>query len=212
MQKFVKNSFGSAFAKVSEFKEKILLNMNMPSKLNKQHGMTMTELGVVLALGGVILAVGLALVPPQLAKIRANQVIDALNLAIPNIQTAYKNRSSLKDLDTKLVANQGWIEKSFVVRDGGNVSLNTPWSGSITFSNLNNGKQGQVDISAVPSIECSRIVELAATSDIYTSAKVNNTSIKDTTSAANAEVNFSTASEQCANNAESTITLVFNKG
>lgn len=212
MQKFVKNSFGSAFAKVSEFKGKILLNMNMPSKLNKQHGMTMTELGVVLALGGVILAVGLALVPPQLAKIRANQVIDALNLAIPNIQTAYKNRSSLKDLDTKLVANQGWIEKSFVVRDGGNVSLNTPWSGSITFSNLNNGKQGQVEISAVPSIECSRIVELAATSDIYTSAKVNNTSIKDTTSAANAEVNFSTASEQCANNAESTITLVFNKG
>lgn len=210
MQNFFENTMKSTFAKVEEFKGKILMNLNTPVKMNKQRGMTMTELGVVLALGGVILAIGLAVVPSQLAKLRANKVVDALNLTIPSIQTAFQNRSSLSGLSSSVVANQGWIEKSFVDRTGGTPTLVTPWPGTIDFKPVNSNKQGQVEITDIPPTECARIIELAANSDLYVTASINGTQIK--TSAVNSQVDFGTASSSCQSKPDNTITLVFAKG
>ncbi|WP_404299029.1 type 4 pilus major pilin [Alicycliphilus denitrificans] len=181
--------------------------MNQPNKLKAQKGFTITELAIVVLLGGVFLA----MVWPQMAKIlsgsRANKITNELNLVIPTIQTAYQNRTSYNGLTTQQVATNRWISDNFLEMNAGAPTggIVTQW-GTMAFAATASNTQVQVTIDKIPSRECSKIAE-AFTSNMFLTASVNGTAVKTATT----ELDATTVGTQCNSSVTNTLVITFGR-
>lgn len=174
--------------------------MKQIKKLKTQKGFTITELAIVILLGGVLTAA----VWPQMAKImagtRASKITNELNLVIPAIQTAYQNRTSYNGLTTQQVATNRWIGDSFLEMNAGAVTggIVTQW-GTMAFAPASANTQVSLTMNNIPTRECVKIAE-AFTSNMFLTATVNGTAVKTATTdlditAVGTQCNSTTANE-----------------
>ena len=170
----------------------------------KQHGNFLIEMSIAAALAAVFALITWLLVPDLLASFNAWKITNELKTAIPKIQSGYNNRTSFAMLTTEEVAKMRWFSDGFLDKNGEipNGAIKTKW-GDITFAPASGNNQAVGTLNNIPSRECIKIAEDFGQA-IYTSATVNSTSIKTTTTA----LATITASDQC--NLSDSNTLTFN--
>jgi hypothetical protein len=176
-----------------------------------QKGVTLTEMGVVLGIGAVILITGFMVVPKMLAESNAKKLNDAFTMSIPKIQAAYNSRTSFTGLTTAAVANNGWFNDSMVQKTNGVPTgvLVTPWAnGTIAFAATGTGGiQGQVTLTNVPSAVCNSLADSMLPNDMFLTATINAASVK----ALNREVDYAVTGTQCSGTNTNTIVAVFSR-
>lgn len=181
--------------------------MNQPKKLKAQKGFTITELAIVILLGGIFLAA----VWPQMAKIlsgsRASKITNELNLVIPTIQTAYQNRASYNGLTTQQVATNRWISDNFLEMNAGTPTggIVTQW-GTMAFATTASNTQVQLTMDNIPSRECSKIAE-AFSSNMFLTASINGAAVKTATT----DLDVTAVGTQCNANAANTLVITFGR-
>lgn len=176
-------------------------------RIQRQQGTFVTELGIALLVLGLIGAAAYVFVPRMLANIRADKIVNEFNVTIPSIQTAYQNRTSYNSLTTAQVAQNGWMSRGFVEysNDVPTGSLLTPW-GVITFASASSGSQGQVTLTNVPSIECTKIGTSFA-SDMFLGATVNGTAVKSGVNS----IDLTAVGTQCSSSDSNTVVFTFGR-
>lgn len=148
------------------------------TKNNKQRGFSLSEFAIVILLASLLAGLAALILPGVLAGIRANKIINELNVAIPAIQTAYQNKTSYTGLTTAQVAQNGWVGSGFTEIDN-NVptgNLITQW-GTLTFATANTNTRVVGTLNNVPTRECIKISN-TFTADQYLAATVNGTAVK----------------------------------
>jgi prepilin-type N-terminal cleavage/methylation domain-containing protein len=180
-----------------------------PGRARRRHedGFSLTELAIVLGIIALIAAAAMVVVPRVLASIRAGKIIDAFNEAIPSIQTAYENQTSFANLTTAQVAQNGWLNDSFVEMAGGvpDGNLVTQW-GSIVFAPTAGNTQGQATLNNIPTKECVKIGNNFM-NDMYLTASINGTAVK----AGPNNVNLTAVGTQCSSTTTNAIVFTFGR-
>lgn len=181
--------------------------MKQTKKLNKQNGLSMIELAVVVAIIAVLAAAIWPTMTRVFSGIRATKVTNELSLAIPSIQTAYQNRSSYAGISTAQVASNRWFSDNFLEMNSGVPTgvIITQW-GTITFAAASSGTQVQGTINNIPTRECVKIAE-AFNNDIYLTASINGAAVKTATT----ELDATTVGSQCTNSATNTMVFTFGR-
>ena len=177
------------------------------TKIGRQKGFSLTELAIVLGIIALIAAAAMVVVPRVLASIRAGKIIDAFNEAIPSIQTAYQNQTSFANLVTAQVAQNGWLNDSFVEMAGGvpDGNLVTQW-GTIVFAPTAANTQGQVTMNNIPTKECVKIGNNFM-NDMYLTATINGAAVK----AGPNNVDLTAVGTQCSSTTTNTIVFTFGR-
>lgn len=173
------------------------------TKNNKQRGFSLSEFAIVILLAGLAALI----LPGVLAGIRANKIINELNVAIPAIQTAYQNKTSYAGLTTAQVAQNGWVGSGFteVTNNVPTGNLITQW-GTLTFATANTNTRVVGTLNNVPTRECIKIAN-TFTADQYLAATVNGTAVKS-------GVNFmdlTAVGTQCSSTQTNIITFTFGR-
>jgi prepilin-type N-terminal cleavage/methylation domain-containing protein len=173
----------------------------------RQGGFSLTELAIVLGIIALIAAAAMVVVPRVLASIRAGKIIDAFNEAIPSIQTAYQNQTSFANLTTAQVAQNGWLNDSFVEMAGGvpDGNLVTQW-GTIAFAPTAANAQGQATLDHIPTKECVKIGN-SFMNDMYLTATINGAAVK----AGPNNVDLTAVGTQCSSSTSNTIVFTFGR-
>ncbi|WP_181885422.1 type 4 pilus major pilin [Trinickia dinghuensis] len=177
------------------------------ARRSRQNGFSLTELAIVLGIIALIAAAAMVVVPRVLASIRAGKIIDAFNEAIPSIQTAYQNQTSFANLTTAQVAQNGWLDDSFVEMSNGTPdgNLDTQW-GTIVFVPAASNAQGQVTLNNIPTKECVKI-GTNFTNDLYLTATIDGTAVKNGPN----NVDLTTVGTQCSSATTNTIVFTFGR-
>lgn len=176
---------------------------------NKQAGFTLAELTVVLLIGALLAAAAIYGVPRVMANYRASKIVNEFNTAIPAIQSGYQNRTSYAGLTAAQIAQNNWIDSSFIEAGAGGTpsgNLLTQW-GSMLVAPANGNTQVQITLNNIPTRECLKISEMF-NSDNYLTASVNGTSVKNI--ATSRDVDLTAVGTQCQSSSANTI--VFNFG
>jgi len=173
---------------------------------HKQRGYSLTELSIVILVIALLAALVALILPGVLASVRANKINDAFNSAIPAIQTAYQNRTSYTGLTTAQVAQNRWMGSSITEVTNGvpTGNLVTQW-GQLTFAPASGGTQAQGTLTAIPSLECIKIIN-AMSGDQYQNVSVGGTAVKTATT----PLDLTAAGTGC--NASNSNTIVFTFG
>lgn len=175
-------------------------------KIRKQEGF-IAELMIAMAIFAILGIAAIVVVPPALAKHRASSLGDELNVAIPNIQNGMSRQSGMANLTTAMVARNHWINESYIEFDSSNSmtgNLVTPW-GSMTILPVSSGQEGQITITSVPSVACTKFAEYLG-SNMYTKATIGGVTVKDVSTSSTVDLNA--VGSQC--NASSTTTITAN--
>jgi len=178
------------------------------NKFNKQGGFTLTELVIVLAIVALIGAASTLVVPRIMAKYRATKITDAIAEAIPAIQVAKNNTTSFSDLTTAQVAQNGWINDSFIEYANGvpTGNLMTQW-GTIAVAPTAGNQQGQITMTNIPSKECT-LIGNSFTSGLILTGSINGSSVKN---GGLANVDQTLVGTTCSSSATNTIVLTFGR-
>lgn len=173
----------------------------------RQRGFSLTELAIVLGIIALIAAAAMVVVPRVLASIRASKIIDAFNEAIPSIQTAYQNQTSFANLTTAQVAQNGWLNDSFVEMAGGvpDGNLVTQW-GTIAFAPAAGNTQGQATLTNIPTKECVKIGS-SFMNDLFLTASINGTQVK----AGPNNIDLTAVGTQCSSTPTNVIVFTFGR-
>ena len=177
------------------------------NRWKKQNGNFLIEMSIAAALAAVFALITWLLVPDLLASFNAWKITNELKTAIPKIQSGYNNRTSFALLTTEEVAKMRWFSDGFLDKNGEipNGAIKTKW-GDITFAPASGNNQAVGTLNNIPSRECIKIAEDFGQA-IYTSATVNSTSIKTTTT----PLATITASDQCNSSDANTLTFNFRR-
>ncbi|PRP68497.1 hypothetical protein BUE93_22110 [Chromobacterium amazonense] len=175
---------------------------------NKQRGMTLVELMIVLLIGAIVLIGVVMYFGSVSASNRSSKIVAEFSTAIPAIQSAYQSRTSFATVNTAQVAQNRWMSNEFLEMTGSTPTGNimTQW-GPVTFAPAASNNQVQVTMNNIPSRECIKISEMF-NGDSYITASINGTSVKD--KATSTMVDLDATGAQC-NSSESN-TMVFNFG
>lgn len=125
----------------------------------RSKGFTLVEMGIVVAIGAIIIGVGIAVVPGIMASNRVNAEVSELPTIVTNIQRAYNNQPGFTPAPTiASLANLGVFPESRA-RPGDAAAVNR-WGGAITVAaagaTLPNGLT--LTYADVPSAECRELV------------------------------------------------------
>lgn len=94
----------------------------------RQKGFTLVELGIVVAIGAVIIGIGLIVVPSLLASTRANAEISELPTVATKIQRAYANQPNYSGMTHAAVVNL----KVFPDNQVSGTTVTNRWGGGVT--------------------------------------------------------------------------------
>lgn len=105
---------------------------------NKQHGFTMVELGVVVAIAATIIVIALAVVPGVLANNRANAEMQELPSVITNIQKTYSNNPTYNGITLDgVIRLNAFPTERVTVPSSGLATATNRWGGQITLTPAN---------------------------------------------------------------------------
>lgn len=177
------------------------------TKNNKQRGFSLSEFAIVILLASLLAGLAALILPGVLAGIRANKIINELNVAIPAIQTAYQNKTSYAGLTTAQVAQNGWVGSGFteVTNNVPTGNLITQW-GTLTFATANTNTRVVGTLNNVPTRECIKIAN-TFTADQYLAATVNGTAVKSGVNS----MDLTAVGTQCSSTNANIITFTFGR-
>lgn len=95
----------------------------------KQRGFTLIELGIVVVIGSILLAVALSIATTVLADNRANDELKEVPLIVTRIQKLYNNRANFTGLTTALAISQNSFPANRVTST---TTVTNRWGGTIT--------------------------------------------------------------------------------
>lgn len=182
-------------------------------KLSKQAGVTLTEVGVGIAISSVIGMAAFYMVPKMLAENNAKRLHDAITVSIPKIQGAHQNRTNFSGLTTAVVARNGWIAEPLISKDASGVPTGTlvaPWDGgTITVATASPFTQGTFTVTGASTAVCNAVVTTMMDNDIFVSANVGTgTPVKASVASG---VDFDAAGTRCSAAGTKTLTFTFGR-
>lgn len=135
---------------------------NIPAVGKAQHGFTLVELIVVIAIGFGIIFLAMTKIPQVLANSRASGEITELPGVTAEMQRIASNRPnwSTFTLDA-LIRNNAFPENRVTVPSSGAATAQNRWGGAVTFASgtiSNTGDIGRIVSTAVPQRECKTVV------------------------------------------------------
>lgn len=137
-------------------------NALAPQKANKskQKGFTLVELGIVVAIGAILIGVGIAVVPSIMASQRVNAEISELPQIVTNIQRVFNNQPGFVPLPTVTTLGQLGVFPESRWRADTPAEARNRWGGTITVAAsgavLPNGLS--LTYADVPSAECRELI------------------------------------------------------
>lgn len=137
------------------------------SPKTRQAGFTLIELGVVVAIGFLLIGIGLYKAPAIMANYRANAEISELPQIVTNIQKIAANASNYSGytLDT-VIRNDAFPQNRTTIGAGaGSATATNRWNGPITFAVgtiSTTGDIGRLVYQGVPDSECKNVITAVA--------------------------------------------------
>lgn len=178
------------------------LNGRLPAKL--QRGFTLIELGIVVVIGSILLAVALTIATTVLADNRANDELKEVPLIVTRIQKLYNNRSSFLGLTTTLAIAQNAFPGNRVTSA---TTVTNRWGGAITVlpATIATAADGvAATYTQVPKSECLAVVPQL--DSVVRTVTVGGTAVK----ADGAATDLTALGTQCAT-APTTVVYTFSK-
>lgn len=138
---------------------------NVPNRIlarTKQGGFTLIELGIVVAIGFLLIGIGLYKAPSIMANYRANAETTELPQIVTNSQKIAVNSSNYTGftLDT-FIRNDAFPANRITVPASGSATATNRWNGTITFAVgtiATAGDIGRYVYTNVPDAECKAVV------------------------------------------------------
>lgn len=135
-------------------------------KFAKQKGFTLIELGIVVAVGFLIIGIGLYKAPSVMAGYRANAEINELPQIVTNSQKIAANAPNFTSfsLDT-FIRNDAFPANRVTIPASGSATATNRWNGTITFASgtiTTAGDIGRYVYTNVPDAECKQVVNAVA--------------------------------------------------
>lgn len=164
---------------------------SMQKLLNKQRGFGIIEIGIVLVIVGILLAVTLSYVRGVLADNRANDELKELPMVITRIQKLYNNRPNFNALTQTALISNGTFPQERITSP---TVLNNRWGGAITaaVSTLTNPDDAvTLTYTRVQEAECKAIIPQIE--NYVRTITVNGVSVK----ADGAQVDLAALGTQC---------------
>ena len=128
----------------------------------KQQGFTLIELGVVAALGFLIIGIGLYKAPSIMANYRTNAELSELPQIVTNTQKAVSNSSNYTGTTLDSIIRLDVFPQNRVTIPGaGAATATNRWNGAITFSVgtiATAGDIGRYVYAGVPLSECKNVI------------------------------------------------------
>lgn len=124
--------------------------------LKRQAGFTLVELGIVVAIGAVIIGLGLVVVPSLLASTRANAEISEIPTIATKIQRAYANRPTFAGMNQATVIGLKAFPDSSVT----GAVISNRWGGLVTVAPATlvvANDAFTITTTGVPSEECVQV-------------------------------------------------------
>ncbi len=175
------------------------LNKKMYASVARQNGFGIVEIGIVLVIVSMLLAVTLGYVRGVLADNRANDEAKALSQTILDIQRLYNNRSSYTGATALGLVGNGVFPAERVPSSTGS-TVNNRWGGTVTPSLttlVTTNDAITLTYSSVPQLECNSLVTQVERS--AAKIAVGTTTVK-TYSAAGGTLDINTLGTACAAN------------
>jgi prepilin-type N-terminal cleavage/methylation domain-containing protein len=94
----------------------------------RQSGFTLVELGMVVAIGAIIIGIGLVVVPSILASTRANAEISELPTVVTKIQRSFQNQPNYSLVSQSTIAGL----KAFPDAQVSGTTITNRWGGTVT--------------------------------------------------------------------------------
>jgi prepilin-type N-terminal cleavage/methylation domain-containing protein len=94
----------------------------------RQSGFTLVELGMVVAIGAIIIGIGLVVVPSILASTRANAEISELPTVVTKIQRSFQNQPNYSQVSQSTIAGL----KAFPDSQVSGTTITNRWGGTVT--------------------------------------------------------------------------------
>ena len=135
--------------------------MKNTSLKNKQAGLTLVELGIVVAVSATFIVLGLLIVPKVLANNRANAEMAEVTQIITNIQKTYANANSYQGATLDAIARLNAFPAERVTIGAPSTAVNR-WGGAVTITvgTLTSANDIiRMVYAAVPEIECKAVIQ-----------------------------------------------------
>lgn len=130
---------------------------------HSQRGVTMVEVGIVVAIAATLLVIALKIVPETLANNRANAEMQELPSVITNIQKTYANFPSFEGMTLdNVIRLDGFPKDRATIPSSGLATATNRWGGQITLSpaNLSSTNDiGRLVYSNVGTRECKTVLQ-----------------------------------------------------
>lgn len=147
-------------------------------RARRQRGMTLVETMIAIAIGLIIVAVGVKGVRAAMADSRSTDEVGDLPRIFANLQKVYAQRPSFAGATQAIFVNNNAFPDSMVT--SGSTTVNNRWGGSVTIAvtSIGAGSNNALtyETTAVPSSECSNVIpQLDSVTRVVT---VNGTTVK----------------------------------
>jgi prepilin-type N-terminal cleavage/methylation domain-containing protein len=177
--------------------------------LKRQAGFTLVELGIVVAIGAILIGIGFMLVPSLLTSSKVKAEANAMSTAATKIQQRYDGRPNFSGITTAIVAGLSVLPENSV----SGATVTNSWGGNVTFAANAAGVNNPNDsflytTTAVPSAACTELAQtLERSAQVI---QVGTSAAPVTVKAAGAPLDVGTLGTQCG--ATPTVTMVFTFG
>lgn len=134
-------------------------------KIN-QRGFTLIELGVVVAIGFLLVGIGLYKAPTIMANYRVNAELQELPQIVTNIQKSYVNSPSFVGVSLdSIIRLDAFPQNRVTIPGAGAATATNRWNGAVTFApgTITTANDiGRMVSAAIPASECKNVVVGAA--------------------------------------------------
>lgn len=147
-------------------KQSLTRTENRIARRAKEKGFTLIELGIVVAIGFLLIGIGLYKAPSIMAGYRANAETTELPQIVTNSQKIAANAANYSafTLDT-FIRNDAFPANRVTIPGSGSATATNRWNGNITFASgtiTTNGDIGRYVYTGVPDSECKAVVNATA--------------------------------------------------